>query len=302
MTSSVLHHASAGVVVFVGDAARDARRLAIALARLGYAIREAASVGAITEGHPPAAIVVSAHDGVDPFRAVRAVCVRARLAHSLVFAWTPAGFAPSVGAAVAAGADDVLGEASDIDDAVDRVAGRIVRSRTLHDRATFDCVTHLRGRLFVDESLSAEIQLALAEHAATSFAVVRLGGFPATRARSGFFAAEREVELAAFALAAAVRPCDLPCRVADDTFGVLLPGARPAEAEAVLETARERMSRRAPAMRDIVLGIVEPSRGRGETWQELFARAEARLRPGVDVTSSPKASQPMRWPPDTTGS
>jgi diguanylate cyclase (GGDEF)-like protein len=275
MPPPVSSHHAAELIVFVGDAASGARDLARALERLGYATAEAPSVAEIGGARPPVAVVVSAQDGVDPFRGVRAVRTRSRFAHSLLFAWTPPGFDPPVGVAVAAGADDVVAARAEVSESVDRIAGRLVRRRTLHERAMFDCITQIRGRLFVSKWLSAEIGLAVDDHVTASLAVLWLSGFAAARAERGLLAAEREVEAAAFALSAAVRPCDVPCRLSDDTFVVLLPAAGKREAAELLEGARERMSVKAASMAVVVAVAEAPSEG--ATWEQLFERAEARL-------------------------
>lgn len=264
-------------IVFVGDAGRTARGVARALERLGYATAEAPTVGAIGGARPPVAIVVAAQDGVDPFRGVRAVRARPGFAHALVFVATAEGFDPPIGLAIAAGADDVLAERMSVDESVDRIAGRQVRSRALQDRARFDCVTQVRGRLFVNEWLSAEVGVAVAEHGRASLATLWLSGFAASRADRGFLATEREVEDVAFALAAGLRPCDLPCRLSDDTFVVLVPGASAAVAAALLRDARARMNVKSKAVGDVVIGVAEAP-DEGVTWQQLFSRGESRLR------------------------
>lgn len=285
-------HAAGELILLIGEAARGARDLGHAIARLGYDTREAPSVAEIDGARPPVAIIVAARPGIDPFRTVRAVRTRSRFTHSLVFAWTPAGFDPPVGVAVAAGADDIVGERSTIEECVDRVVGRLARNRALHERATFDCMTHIRGRLFVSDWLSAEIGFAVENHLRASFAVVWLPGFAVARARAGLLAAERDVEAAAFALSAAVRPCDLPCRLSDDTFVVLVPGAAMLEAAAILEKARERISAKAESLRDVRIGLAEAPRD-GVVWQELFERAEA-LLPATSIHArTSEASRPL---------
>lgn len=285
-----LHHHAPELIVFVGDAAHGARRLAEALRRLGYATAEASTIAEIGGARAPFAVVVSAREGIDPFRAVREVRARARYAHSLVFAWTPAHLDMLPGVAVAAGAEDMLSADAPLADSVDRVAGRIARSRMLLDRATFDCVTHTRGRLFVSEWLSAEIGLAVERHGVASFAIVWLAGFAALRSARGLLAGEREVETAAFALSAAIRPRDLPCRLADDTFIVVMPGVAVREAGGLLDEARQRMAAKAPALGEIAIGITEAPRA-GMTWQALFDLAEARLR---TPSSTRERVQPAR--------
>lgn len=272
-------HRDTEQIVFVGDPRPTARGIARALERLGYATDEAPTVGAIGGARPPIAVVLAVHEGIDPFGGVRAVRARPGFAHTLVFVLTVEGFDPPVGLAVAAGADDVLGEGLSVDESVDRIAGRHVRSRALQDRARFDCVTQVRGRLFVNERLTAEVGVAVVEHGCASLAAFWLSGFAAARADMGFLATEREIEDVAFALAAGLRPCDLPCRLSDDTFVVLVPGAGAASATALLDAARARMNAKAVAVGEVVVGVAE-SPDDGETWQQLFSRAESRLRRG----------------------
>lgn len=290
-----LHHGACELVVFVGDAAQGARRLAVALRELGYATADVPRIAEIGAARAPAAVVVCAREGIDPVRGIREVRSRSRFAHSLVFAWTPARFELPRGVAVAAGAEDVLAEGDALADSLDRVAGRIARSRTLLERATFDCMTQVRGRLFVEERLSAEIALAVESHALASFAVVWLAGFGALRSERGLLAAERELEKAAFALSAALRPRDLLCRLADDTFVVLVPAMGVRDAGALLEEARVRMAAKASALDEIAVGIVEAPRV-GTTWEALFALAEARLRTKRSARTS---DQPVRTRSET---
>jgi GGDEF domain-containing protein len=181
-----------------------------------------------------------------------------------------------VGPAIASGADDVLVDGDGLDEMIDRVAARIARARTLHERATFDSVTQLRSRLFVTESLSLEIGRALRRHPSAAFAVLWLSGLAASRAERGFLAVEREVEQVAFTIAAAVRPCDTACRVADDTFVVLFPGMDADEAAALLASERGRIAGKAASVGGVTSAFVEAPRD-GVTWQELFEWAERQL-------------------------
>jgi GGDEF domain-containing protein len=273
-------------IAFVGETGPNAPAIARALEALGYLTSKAPTVGEVAGARPPVALILPVEAGADPYREVRAVRGRPRFADALVFVSTPVGFASATGLAIAAGADDVLEAGVTVDDAVDRIAGRLLRSRRLHDRASFDCVTQVRGRRFVEEWLSAEVALAVAEHGKAALGVLVLSGFATARAEHGFRATERDVEDIAFALAAAVRPCDLPCRLSDDTFLVVVRGVGARGAATLLQSAYARMMDKAKLVRDIAIGIAEAP-DEGVAWQALFDRGEERLRRG-------RTTQPAR--------
>lgn len=127
-----LEQESGEQIVFVGEAARRAGGLARALECLGFTTAHAPSVDDIDDVRPPAAVVVAAEEGADPFAWVRAVRMCGRLADSLVFAWAPETlYRPvAVAVAVAAGADDVVGGRLRMEESVDRVARRLRPVRT----------------------------------------------------------------------------------------------------------------------------------------------------------------------------
>ncbi len=120
MSSTRLPDRGVEFVVFVGDAVSAARSLARAFGRIGYAPLEAASSRRIgLHARPPAAVVVAAAAGVDPFRVVANVRAREGFAHAFVFVWTPANEA----------------HAEPFDDAIDRIEG-LACARTLRHGAT----------------------------------------------------------------------------------------------------------------------------------------------------------------------
>ena len=152
---------------------------------------------------------------------------------------------------------------------------RIERSYKIPGR---DFLTNLYNRQFGEERLAAEVSRS--EHHANPLAVMRISvkGLAATREALGQNCADYAIRLFADCLQKAIRTWDVPVRLSDDEFLVLLPECEGKDMESVLghvnRFAEELGKQQLPV--DISAGWAEYFAG--EEFRALLLRAERTLQ------------------------
>jgi diguanylate cyclase (GGDEF)-like protein len=252
------------------------------LEREGYDVVRVADLAALGSGSDQDAVIVALED-VGPLEALETLRLKTPAAAVLVL--TAAGNEADGAVALHAGADDHLVRGSIADGLLPRaVRYAVERRRMRSELATIDEPTrlpNLRGFVAI-----AEHQLRMADRAGTPLVVLFLrfdedeqsgGETPTTDGD------ERAVE-ASEVLISAIRDADLPARIAEDTFCVLLAGdARGAEVtvlsrlvEAIAVHDAKSTDPR-PISLSVGSAIYDPSDPVG--LEDLLDAAEAGMRP-----------------------
>lgn len=287
------------LVLLVGQIGPHGRALANALHRAGYAIQWETSIAALTEAAremPPAAVLAECAPGGDPFGIVRWLRAQREYSHSLVFAVSTGAETLPIGEGIASGADDVINMPSSVEDILDRVSARIARARTLEERAFYDCVTHVRNRLFMRERLPGELSRALRRHGRASIALLEVDGVEALRRDKGRTTADRALELFAFTMRSSLRDADLACRFDERTFVVLMPGLDAKTSAVSLASVNDRVGERLRELGGVRLthvpALAEAPRD-GTSWERLLEAAERRMKtPRPSSTTIPLSPVP----------
>jgi diguanylate cyclase (GGDEF)-like protein len=252
----------------------------------GFMLERLPDLAALGPGSDQDAVIV-ALDEIGPLEALETLRLKTPAAAVLVL--TTEGNAADGAVALHAGAEDHLVLGSIADGLLPRAVRYAVERRRLRrELATIDERTrlpNLRGFVAI-----AEHQLRMADRAGTPVVLlfVRLDTAEATTGRSPATAADvLAVDAlavdAAEVLLSAIRDADLPARIADDTFCVLLSGdARGAEVAVLsrlVEAIAQHDSRRAhptPMALSVGSAIYDPAAP--VTLEDLLEAAEAGMR------------------------
>jgi diguanylate cyclase (GGDEF)-like protein len=247
----------------------------------GFEVNRIADLGALGPGSDQDAVIVALED-LGPLEALETLRLKTPAAAVLVL--TDPGHEADGAVALHAGAEDHLVRGAIAEGLLPRAVRYAVdRRRLRRELATIDERTrlpNLRGFVAI-----AEHQLRMADRAGTAM-ILLFVRFDATVATAGGPTPSLD-ELAGDAaevLISAIRDADLPARIADDTFCVLLSGDAKGSEVAVLSRLVEAIALHEassaepqPLAMSVGSAIYDPAAPVG--LQDLLAAAEAGLRP-----------------------
>jgi diguanylate cyclase (GGDEF)-like protein len=248
----------------------------------GFDTRRIPDLASLRAGSEPDAVIV-ALDDPGPLEALEAIRTRAPAAAVLVL--TTSDREADGAVALHAGAEDHLVRGSIPDGLLPRAVRYAVERRRLRrELATIDELTrlpNLRGFGAI-----AEHQLRMADRAGTPVVLlfVRLDDHRAAVVEGALTAADELAVEAAEVLLNAVRASDLPARIADDTFCVLLSGDAKGSEVAVLSRLVEAIAqhdasapRSSPLSVSVGTAIYDPARP--VALEALLRTAGSEMRP-----------------------
>lgn len=171
---------------------------------------------------------------------------------------------------------------------VQRLVARIKRQADLlKELAGTDALTGLANRRTWDESLARELERIKRGAAPLVLVLLDLNGFKAYNDAHGHPAADRFLKEVTSAWAAVLRPTDTLARLGGDEFGLILPGLRFDEGQAVLGRLRELV----PSGQTFAAGLVETD-GSVPGEDLLVLADEALYRAKLQGPGSESAVQP----------
>ncbi|HUJ29534.1 MAG TPA: GGDEF domain-containing protein [Myxococcales bacterium] len=227
----------------------------------------------------PAAILLAAEDGGDPFAAVKWVRSRERLAFAPVVLFAPADGQLSVGEGMAAGADEVVAHSRSASEVVECIVARIARARTLELLAMRDPLTELHNRRFMNDRLPAEVARAARTRSVLALAIIDLDEFKPINDSRGHAIGDRVLRAFGRTLSTGLRSYDQVCRYGGDEFVALFPDCVAAGAKSALSKFRSRGGWALDDLPPVTFsaGIAEFPRD-GRLLEELFEAADRNLR------------------------
>lgn len=147
--------------------------------------------------------------------------------------------------------------------------------------ALSDPLTGVANRRAVEQQAAGAIARAERDGAGLSVCYLDLDGFKDVNDTLGHSAGDRALQLAACAIAGAVRDGDIVGRIGGDEFAALLPAASAEEADAVEDRIKHACERALAAADDLPAVSVSVGRATypddGSTWEGLLQAADRRL-------------------------